>query len=321
MWVHTFWPRYPNQDADSRADTRALAASITRAASRQTYYTIRFLVDRDRVADAYRAYAYFRWVDDYLDRDAVDRIERLTFLRRQQRLVENCYRGEPPAAPTPHEQILIDLVRSDSDPNSGLHAYIDNMMAVMAFDAARRERTISEAELTAYSRWLATAVTEAMHFFIGHNKTSPRGDIRYHAVIAAHITHMLRDTFEDAEIGYVNVPDELLAAHHITPLDVDHEAYVTWVKTRVELARSLFANGRQCLARVQCRRCRIAGYAYMARFERVLHDIERNHYHLSHHYTKTGRLAFGLTVLRSVLADVLSGTRWQIRRPVVLEPR
>ena len=46
-----------------------LAASITRAASKQTYYTVRFLVDRGRVADAYRAYAYFRWVDDTLDSD------------------------------------------------------------------------------------------------------------------------------------------------------------------------------------------------------------------------------------------------------------
>ena len=44
-----------------------LAASITQAASKQTYYTIRFLVDDWLVDDAYRAYAYFRWVDDWLD--------------------------------------------------------------------------------------------------------------------------------------------------------------------------------------------------------------------------------------------------------------
>ncbi len=44
-----------------------LASSITKTASKQTYYTIRFLVDRDRVDDAYRAYAYFRWVDDVLE--------------------------------------------------------------------------------------------------------------------------------------------------------------------------------------------------------------------------------------------------------------
>jgi len=50
-------------ETDHRSD-RALAATITRTASKQTYYTIRFLVDAGLVEDAYRAYAYFRWVDD-----------------------------------------------------------------------------------------------------------------------------------------------------------------------------------------------------------------------------------------------------------------
>ena len=38
----------------------ALAQSITRAGSKQTYYTARLLVDRELVSDFYRAYAYFR---------------------------------------------------------------------------------------------------------------------------------------------------------------------------------------------------------------------------------------------------------------------
>jgi hypothetical protein len=50
------------------------------AASKQTYYTIRFLADRDRVADAYRAYGYFRWVDDTLDAGPGSGPERSAFL-------------------------------------------------------------------------------------------------------------------------------------------------------------------------------------------------------------------------------------------------
>ncbi len=53
-----------------------LSPFITKAASKQTYYTIRFLVDRERVADAYRAYAYFRWVDDTLDSIPISRRSR-----------------------------------------------------------------------------------------------------------------------------------------------------------------------------------------------------------------------------------------------------
>jgi uncharacterized metal-binding protein len=35
------------------------ASSITKAASKQTYYILRYLADRQRIPDAYRAYAYF----------------------------------------------------------------------------------------------------------------------------------------------------------------------------------------------------------------------------------------------------------------------
>jgi hypothetical protein len=44
------------KNINSKANA-TLAASITKAASKQTYYTIRMLVDRESVDDAYRAYA------------------------------------------------------------------------------------------------------------------------------------------------------------------------------------------------------------------------------------------------------------------------
>ena len=67
-----------------------LAPSITKAASKQTYYTIRLLADRDRAANAYRAYAYFRWVDDALDTGSGLGVERSVFVERQMTLLENC---------------------------------------------------------------------------------------------------------------------------------------------------------------------------------------------------------------------------------------
>src|SRR5690606_29823686 len=65
--------RIPSVSSDRPAETCAgerephLAERITRAASKQSYYTIPLLVDRCPVADAFRSYAYFRWVDDMLD--------------------------------------------------------------------------------------------------------------------------------------------------------------------------------------------------------------------------------------------------------------
>jgi hypothetical protein len=187
-----------------------LPALITRASSKQAYYTIRLLVDHDRRLAAYRAYAYFRWVDDRLDRPASGRSERLGFLARQAALVACARRGQRRSDLTREEQLIADLIWSDDRPTSGLHSYIDHMMAVMAFDARRRGRWVTEDELDRYTRHLSIAVTDALHYFIGHASAPPCSESRYFPAMAAHITHMLRDTVEDTALGYFNVPRELL---------------------------------------------------------------------------------------------------------------
>lgn len=262
----------------------ALAAAITRTASKQTYYTIRFLVDAGLVNDAYRAYAYFRWLDDWLDREPRPRAERLAFVKRQQALLDGYTHCDLLADLSPHERLLADMIRRDAEKNSGLQAYIRNMMAVMSFDADRRGQLISQRELDDYTRWLAVAVTEALHYFIGHNCASPHGEIRYMAVSGAHITHMLRDALEDAQLGYYNVPSEVIAANRIAPWDVTSTAYRDWVKERVGKARVCFQIGRAYLGQVENLRCRIAGYAYIHRFEAVLDSIERAGYVLQAQY-------------------------------------
>lgn len=263
---------------------QALAAAITRSASKQTYYTVQHLVDKPRVDDAYRAYAYFRWVDDWLDQEARPRADRLAFVQRQQALMESCFRGQTLANLTPEENLLADLIRRDDEKDSGLQAYIRSMMAVMAFDAERRGRLITQHQLNEYTHWLAVAVTEALHYFIGHDGFSPNCKARYQAATGAHIAHMLRDALEDADAGYYNIPQEIVAAHGLAPWDVENQAYRAWVQECVQKARHCFRAGRNYLAQVENLRCRIAGYAYICRFEVVLNAIERENYILRADY-------------------------------------
>jgi phytoene/squalene synthetase len=298
--------------------SQALAAQITQAASKQTYYTVRYLVDRPLIPDAYRAYAYFRWVDDYLDQESITKPQRMAFVRRQQALMERGYQGEPLPRLADEERLLVDLIDKDFQKDSGLQAYIRNMMAVMAFDAERRGRLISQSELVDYSRWLATAVTEALHYFIGHEQPSPRGEARYLAATAAHIVHMLRDTAEDVEAGYYNIPGEFLAAHGISAWDVESAPYRAWVRGRVQLARSYFAAGRSYLAQVENLRCRLAGYAYIARFEGVLGAIEAEGYRLRPDYAEYKRKSAALRMGWSVLALALTGRRQPARQELMI---
>jgi phytoene/squalene synthetase len=287
----------------------AIAPSITKAASKQTYYTIRFLADRGSVADAYRAYAYFRWVDDTLDTGSGLGTQRIPFLERQKSLLEKCYRGDSIHEATLEENMLIELVQHDREENSGLQSYLRNMMQVMDFDARRRGRLISQAELNDYTRWLATAVTEAMHYFIGRGSDAPglHDETRYLAVTGAHVTHMLRDTSDDVQAGYYNIPREVLEAGHMQPPDVQNKAYRGWVRSRVHLARECFQAGRDYLARVENPRCRLAGFAYTSRFEWLLDTIEQEDYMLRPAYSERKSLGTGLRMGLSTLSSLING--------------
>ena len=174
----------PNR-LSSQGGNTDLPARITRAASKQTYYTFRLLADRDRVQDAFRAYAYFRWLDDLLDCNSGTKQDKHDMINRQLALLEACYRGESPVDLSLEEQMLVDLVRNDEEKHSGLQIYLSNMMRVMSFDVERCGRVISHAELTEYTHLLSTAVTEVLFYLIGHHDPPPCGETRYHAVLGA----------------------------------------------------------------------------------------------------------------------------------------
>ena len=285
------------------------AASITKAASKQTYYTIRFLVDRARIDDAYRAYGYFRWVDDILDAESNSGPERNAFLERQKSLLDKCYQGEVLRDATIQEKMLVELVQHDHEKNSGLQIYLRNMMQVMDFDARRRGTLISQFELNEYTRWLATAVMECIHYFIGHDDYAPHDETRYLAVSAAHIVHMLRDTFDDMQLGYYNIPREMLEASHIGVQDVQSDAYRAWVKSRVLLAREHFNTGKDYFAQVQNPRCRLACLAYIARFEWLLDTIEREGYLLRPQYNERKSAGTGLWMSWLTLSSLINSRR------------
>jgi phytoene/squalene synthetase len=297
--------RQENFIEPQNSDQYPLPEIITKAASRQTYYTIRFLADHELAVDAYRAYAYFRWVDDMVDMELSTTGERIAFLKRQQTLINSCYQDEPLGSISPEETILAELIQHHPQPCTGLEHYIRNMMAVMAFDAERKGQLISQQELTQYSRHLATAVTEALLFFIGHDDLSPQTPLRYLAVTGAHITHMLRDTVEDAAAGYFNIPCEFLKAHQLDPCDIKSPAYVQWVKSRVLLARSYFTVGKSYLAQIKNWRCRLAGYAYTARFEEILNMIERDRFQLRPDYSERKSLPNVLRMSEAIFSMLL----------------
>lgn len=256
--------------------SRALARSITRASSRQSYFTIHYLADRGLADDGYRAYAYFRWVDDIVDRVLSTRQARLDFIASQKLLIARAFAGQDLTPGGPEEEIVVDLIAGRKTDHDGLRSYLTNIMAVMEFDAGRRGRLIDSAELQAYTTRLACGVMDALDYFIDHGHPFPASPQRDLAVAAAHVVHMLRDTVEDVEAGYFNVPREILESAGISAYDVHAPAYRAWVRQRLDLAGAWFRTGKRYIGALGSFRSRLAGFGYCARFEATLYRIKRD---------------------------------------------
>lgn len=265
-------------------NTAPLAHKITWAGSKQSYLTAVFFADRDLVDDCLRAYAYFRWADDMIDISLPTDKARQVFIEREKHLIDRLYLGEQIGNLTPEETMLADLIQHDRGDNSGLQSFIRNFIAVLEFDALRKGRQIEQAELTRYTHLLSTAVIDGLQYFIGNRCIYPTPEARYKAVAGAHITHMLRDTMEDIPAGYINIPAKYLTAHNIDLQNPTSEKLRPWVREQVKQARANFAAGRHYIDCLENLRCKLAGYCYCARFERILDVIEKDGYVLRANY-------------------------------------
>ena len=298
----------------SEQATAALARCITRESSRQTYFTILLLVDKELVDDCYRAYSYFRWADDVVDDLCETRDQRIAFIARQKALIDGFYDNERSEELRPEEDLIADLIKHERRQNSGLRSFIHNFMAILEFDADRKGRLISQAELTWYSDCLGKAVTDDIQYFIGNGHSYPDREDRYLAATAAHITHMLRDLLQDVSNGFINIPREYLEDKGIDPENITALAIRPWVREQVALARKYFAEGKRYLHDLDVLRCKIAGFWYCARFERILDTIERDGYILRPEYGKPRKISAWITLARLAASVALQHIVWRTLR-------
>ena len=154
------------------------------------------------------------------------------------------------------------------------------MMRVMAFDVGRRGRLVSGAELDEYTRSLAVAVSDAMHHFIGHGRRHAHDEAGTWPCRARTSSTCCATRYDDLQAGYFNVPREVLEAASIGPGDTDSDAYRAWVAARVELAQRYLDAGRSYFRSVECRRHRLAGLAYIGRFDWLTQTIARDGFRL-----------------------------------------
>ncbi len=257
-----------------------LAQTITKKSSIQTYYTIKLLFDKPLVNDGYKAYAYFRWIDDQVDVFIKGDQVRHEFIQRQRNIIEATYNQIAISDLTPEEEMIVELIKTEPSRDSRLASYILNLFNIIEFDVYRKGKLITEKELDWYSESLGKSVTDCIAHFIDHDKTYPNTANKYDAATASHVIHMLRDYQEDLADGFMNIPKEYLDENKIQPTDIKNQVLKEWVKMRIEEAKQKFISGREYINQIPSLRSKIAATLYCVRFEWLMTEYEKNNYNL-----------------------------------------
>ena len=157
----------------------------------------------------FEIYAFCRAVDDVADEGGT-RPERLAGLARWRDAIEAVYAGRPTAVTAG----LLEPIRRYKLPRVDFLAIIDGM----EMDGREDIRAPSDATLDLYCDRVASAVGRLSVRIFG---ISPKvgEDLAHHLGRALQLTNILRDLDEDAEMGRLYLPRELLNKAGITTSD------------------------------------------------------------------------------------------------------
>jgi presqualene diphosphate synthase len=168
------------------------------------------LLPRPRREAMYAIYAFCREVDDIAD-EGGDPAEKQRQLAAWRDEIENLYAGRPQRTTT---RALLRPLRDYGLPKEEFLAVIDGM----EMDARETIRAPSLADFRLYCRRVAGAVGVLSVHAFGAEEPEAR-DLALAEGDALQFTNILRDVAEDAAIGRLYLPRELLQRHGIAATD------------------------------------------------------------------------------------------------------
>lgn len=182
-----------------------------RSAGSSFYWGMR-LLDRHRRMAMYAVYAFCRDIDDIADEGGTP-AQKLAGLEGWRAEIDAVYAGRPTL---PLARALTGPVRDFGLPAADFVAVIDGC----AMDARDEMRRPSTAALDLYCDRVACAVGRLSVRIFG--EPGPTGlKVADSLGRALQLTNILRDLREDAAMGRLYLPDELLSAHGIAGADPD----------------------------------------------------------------------------------------------------
>ncbi|PKU24994.1 presqualene diphosphate synthase HpnD [Telmatospirillum siberiense] len=260
---------------DAPDDEAALIALVTERVRRSgsSFYWAMRMMPLERRQAMYAIYAFCREVDDIVDEpgETTDKRRRLGEWRDD---IVALYENRVPRLPL--AAALARPIRQFDLPSEDFIAVVDGCEMDTGKGVVRPDMPTLEL----YCDRVACAVGRLSVRIFGD--FTPRSlDVANHQGRALQLTNILRDVREDAKIGRLYLPDNLLSAHGIESADpqtvADHPAIARVCRDLGEIARGHFAEAQSAMADCSRRAMRPAA-VMMAMYRDIFERLEAAHW-------------------------------------------
>ncbi len=261
---------YSGASADD--DAKAHVRTVTVASGSSFYWAMRMLPAARREA-MFAIYAFCREVDDIADGDDTPN-EKRSKLAAWRTEIDHVYDGSPTY---PTARALVAPVREYALERAEFDAVIDGM----AMDVGTGVVAPSMAELELYCRRVAGAVgLLSIRAFGGASGRAEEFAVELGA--ALQLTNILRDLVQDAGVGRLYLPRELLEIHGVVATDprlvLADPRLPDVCDDIVDLARRRFATAQAALRESPAKALRPA-VVMMRHYQRILKQLEVRGWH------------------------------------------
>jgi phytoene synthase len=261
----------------ARIDSTAIAPAdmdvvraIVQAAGSSFYWAMRFMPQRKRHA-LFAIYAFCREVDDIADGDLAPQ-EKILALGRWRHKVDEMFAGRPSDAIT---RVLADAIHIFGVRRKDFIAVLQGM----EMDARGPVIAPNQEELDLYVDCVASAVGRLCVHVFGEAEAGQK--VANHLGRALQLTNILRDVEEDAGLGRLYLPREILTREgftNLTPDAVAHDARLPNVIAAVgAMAEQAFMDAELALASCDRAKMRPAVVMMMV-YRRHLDRLRANHW-------------------------------------------
>ncbi len=243
-------------------------AKAVRDASTSFYWAMRLLPKRQREA-MFAVYAFCRAVDDIADSETLSETEKRQQLTAWRREIDALYAGNPTQPETRALSRAIDELSLRRDD-------FMEVISGMEMDAGAPVVAPDMDKFDLYVDRVASAVGRLCVCVFG-DPSDYGVTVAHHTGRALQITNILRDVEEDAAIGRLYLPRELLEKHgidHTDPAKVTSQpGYVAMWRELAEIAREEYARAEEAMQ--LCRKdvmrpARIMKAVYQRNLERMI---------------------------------------------------